>query len=83
MLLIWTSLKGVELCTAKSVQYLKTAVCKFLVMASLSSCSECCLILSQTTNLDSFKLKEFADDNFEFDENIGKFSIRVKNTVGK
>ena len=33
--------------------------------------------------LDSSKLKEFADDNFEFDENRGKFSKRVENTVGK
>ena len=33
--------------------------------------------------LDSSKLKEFADDNFEFDENGGKFSERVENAVGK
>ena len=33
--------------------------------------------------LDSFKLKEFADDNFKFDENSRKLSKRVKNTVGK
>ena len=33
--------------------------------------------------LDSFKLKEFADDNFEFDENGRKFSKWVENTVGK
>ena len=33
--------------------------------------------------LDSFKLKEFADDNFKFDENDRKFSRRVENTVGK
>ena len=29
------------------------------------------------------KLKEFADDNFECDENCGMFSIRIENTVGK
>ena len=29
------------------------------------------------------KLKKFADDNFKFHENGGKFSIRVENTVGK
>ena len=34
-------------------------------------------------NLDSTKLKEFADNNFEFDENGRKFSKWVKNTVGK
>ena len=34
-------------------------------------------------NLDSFKLKEFADDNFRFDENGRKLSKQVENTVGK
>ena len=33
--------------------------------------------------LDWSKLKQFADDNFEFDENIRKFSRRVEDTVGK
>ena len=33
--------------------------------------------------LDSSKVKEFADDNFKFDENGGKFSKRVENTKGK
>ena len=33
--------------------------------------------------LDASKLKEFADENFKFDENGRKFSKRVKNTVGK
>ena len=33
--------------------------------------------------LDSSKLKEFADDNFEFDENGRKFSRWMENTVGK
>ena len=33
--------------------------------------------------LDSLKLKEFADDNFKFNENDGKFSKWVENTVGK
>ena len=32
--------------------------------------------------LNSFKLKEFADDNFEFDEHGRKFSKRVENTKG-
>ena len=34
-------------------------------------------------NLDSSELKEFADDNFKFDENGRKFSNQVENTVGK
>ena len=33
--------------------------------------------------LDSSKLKEFADDNFKFDENGRKFSKWVKNIVLK
>ena len=33
--------------------------------------------------LDYSKLKEFADDNFKFDENGRKFHKRVENTVGK
>ena len=33
--------------------------------------------------LDSPNLKEFADDNFEVDENGGKFSERAENAVGK
>ena len=33
--------------------------------------------------VDSSKLKEFADDNFKFDENGRKSSNRVENTVGK
>ena len=33
--------------------------------------------------LDSSKLKEFADDNFRFNENGRKLSKWVENTVGK
>ena len=33
--------------------------------------------------LDSSKLKQFADDNFKFDENGGHFSRKIENTVGK
>ena len=39
---------------------------------------------SQMTNFRLLqKLKEFAEDNFKFDKNGGKFSKRVENTVGK
>ena len=41
------------------------------------------LTLSQTTDVDPSKLKEFADDNFKFDENGRKFSKRVENTMLK
>ena len=33
--------------------------------------------------LDSSKLKQFADDNFKFDEIVRKLSKPVENTVGK
>ena len=33
--------------------------------------------------LDSSELKDFADDNFKFEENGRNFSKRVENTVGK
>ena len=33
--------------------------------------------------IDSSKLKEFAEDNFKFDEKGRKFLKRVENTVGK
>ena len=35
------------------------------------------------TNFRLFKLKDFADDNFQFDENRRKLSKQVENTVGK
>ena len=37
----------------------------------------------QTANLDSSKLKEFADNNFKFDKNGRKLSKQVENAVGK
>ena len=41
------------------------------------------LTLSQWQILDTSKPKELVDENFKFDENGGKFSKRVENTVGK
>ena len=41
------------------------------------------LTLSQTTNLDLSKLREFANDNFDFVENVRKLFKQVENTVGK
>ena len=40
-------------------------------------------LFSKRQILDCSKLKEFADDNFKFDENSRKFSKQVENTVGK
>ena len=55
-----------------------------------SQTTNCCifgfnasLTLSQRTILDSSKLKEFAADNFNFDENGRKFSKQEENTVEK
>ena len=39
--------------------------------------------ITSQQNLDSSKLKEFADNNFKFDENGRKLSKQVENTVGK
>ena len=43
------------------------------------------LIHYQTTKFRLFQTErsEFADDNFEFDKNCGKFSKRLEKTVGK
>ena len=41
------------------------------------------LILNFKFYIDYSKLREFADDNFEFDENGRKFSKQVENTAGK
>ena len=53
-------------------------------MNAIKSCFlESTSIPSKRENLDSSKLKGFADDNFEFDKNGGKFSKHGENTVGK
>ena len=51
----------------------------------MSNCIKCTsqLTLSQMTNFRLSKLKEFADNNFRFDENGREFFERVENTVGK
>ena len=41
------------------------------------------LILLRRHILDCYKLKQFANDNFKYDENGRMFSKWVKNTVGK
>ena len=40
------------------------------------------VIITRQHILDSSKLKEFADDNFKFDQNGRKLSKRVENAVG-
>ena len=63
----FVNLKSAQLLTGKTVWY---------------SYKEA-VLLSNTTDFDSFKLKEFADDHFKFDKNDRKFSELVENTVGK
>ena len=41
------------------------------------------LSFSKRQILDTSKPKDFADDNFKFDENGGRFSRWVENTAGK
>ena len=45
--------------------------------------TEFCQPITRRQILDSSRLKEFADDNFEFDKNGRKLSKRLENTVGK
>ena len=46
-------------------------------------CMVMCYPFAKQQILDSSKLKEFADDNFKFNENGRKFSEGVENTEGK
>ena len=39
--------------------------------------------MTRRQSLDSYELKDFADDNFKFDENGRKLSRPEENTVGK
>ena len=54
---------------------LKTDLAKFQTCAVT--------LVTRRQILDSSKLKEFADDNFKFDEYCRKLSKWVENTVGK
>ena len=51
--------------------------------AVLKSSSQWQLTHYQTTNFRLFQLKEFADNNFKFDESGRKLSRWEENTVGK
>ena len=60
---------------------------KFLTNKEEKECIlECCFDFNPFSNdkfLDSSKLKEFADNYLNFDENGRKFSKWIENTVGK
>ena len=58
----------------------KGLICLTLWICQVNIPMTLLLTLSQTTILHSSKLKEFADDNFYFDENCRKFSKQVENT---
>ena len=72
---------------ARYEQFLLFPQCfqKLSVVDGVKSCD--CVVLSKPFPkrqiLDFSKLKEFADDNFKFYKNGGKFSKRVENNVGK
>ena len=50
---------------------------------SICSCKFFFNLFPNDKFLDSFKLKEFAEDNFDLDENGRKFSERLENAVVK
>ena len=52
-------------------------------LTELSFCYNSHNSFPNKTFLDSSKLKQFANNNFKFDENGRKFSKQVENTVGK
>ena len=56
---------------------------KLLVKSIFSFSHSAFYPLTHYQILDSSKLKEFADDNFKFDENGSNLSIWVENIVGK
>ena len=56
------------------------SICKILILIDWFQLVE---PITRQQILDSSKLKEFADDNFIFDENRRKLSKWVENTVGK
>ena len=67
-----------KIVVCKVFQFRRVQNVSFVDVFIWSSLKNC-----QTTNLDSSRLKEFADDNFKFHENGSKLSKRVENTVGK
>ena len=57
---------------------------KTISKCDLAQTQRCnCYINPFPNDLDSSKLKELADDNFEFDENGRKLSIKVEKHCGK
>ena len=65
-------------------------VCLITIGLTLSQTTNFRLFQTERVNplpddkiLDWSKIKQFADDNFELDENSRKLSKRVENTVGK
>ena len=53
---------------------------KYIILLHLKHCIS---FRPKRQILESLELKELTDDNFRFDENGGKFSKRVENTMGK
>ena len=62
------------------------SVCILYACIGLLSAIQCFVEFNPFPNgqiLDSSKLKEFADNNFKYDENGREFSKWLENTVGK
>ena len=57
--------------------------CKYKPKCVLRQCGSRHKPITRQQILDSSTLKEFADDNFKFDENGKKLSKWLENTVGK
>ena len=55
---------------------MRLSVCKLLLFCHLK-------LFPKRQILDSSKIKDFPEDNFEFDENGRKFSKWIENTAGK
>ena len=75
---------GVLCCFLQYFSHITATVHMFMYFLGLTSNTLAFfLTLSKTKILDSSKLKDFAEDNFKVDENGGKFSKWIGNTVGK
>ena len=84
MLSIWSCPKICCLVNlAQMIEMLDKVLEKEKMLVRLHNFTWYSLTLSKWQILDSSKIKDFADDNFEFNENGRKFSKRVENTLEK
>ena len=75
----------------QGAQLVVCLICDLEVVDSIPGCSKLSFLQLRLVQIKPFpndkidpsKLKEFADDNFKFDGNDGKFPKWIKNTVAK